>query len=383
MKGIDLSHGMAVVTVIGQRGLPAAAVGKKKIFFPAGEAGDLSLPWAGEKAAQLARKALYDGIFTVVDLVNPAHQAESVTVMIDPYLPPPELVILGGGHIAMPLAKLGKLLGYRVAVVDDRPDFASAARFPEADRVICSSFTGIREKLAFGPGSSVVIVTRGHQHDMDCLRQLVEHPLAYLGMIGSRRRIRLVRQQLIEEGFPGQALDTVHMPVGIDIGAQTPEEIAVSIAAELIKVRRGGGAASLSNCRTEPGARAKACEMPSSMDLEILRRAVASDGGDMPAALGTVIVTRGSTPRKAGARMLIYRDGRAFGTIGGGCGESEVRREALNVIDEGVPRLYRVALDADTAADEGMVCGGVMEVFIEPAVTLARILGGGDSSHAG
>lgn len=381
MKGIDLNLGIAVVTVIGQRGLAAGVVGKKKVYFPSGEAGDLSLPWVEEKAAYIARKAMFNGNFMVAELGNPAHQAESVTIMADPYLPPPELVILGGGHIALPLAKLGKLLGYRVAVVDDRPEFASASRFPEADRVICCSFDGIKEKLAFSPGSSVVVVTRGHRHDTDCLRQLVEHPLSYLGMIGSRRRIRLVRQQLIEEGFSAQRLDAVYMPVGLDIGAQTPEEIAVSIAAELIKARRGGRAASLSSRREEAGA--KSCEMPSSMDLEILKKAVNSAGGDLPAALATVISTRGSTPRKAGARMLVYRDGRTFGTIGGGCGESEVRREALNVIDEGVPRLYRVALDADTAADEGMVCGGVMEVFIEPAVTMARILGGGDSSHAG
>ncbi len=371
---IDLSRELVVITVIGQKGLEAGLVGQKKAYSASGEAGFLLLPWLEEKAAGLARSALESGVFKVVEIFHPGQPDRSATVMVDPYLPSPELVILGGGHIALPLSKLGKLLGYRVAVVDDRPEFASQARFPEADRVICCSFEAIAEKLDFGPRSSVVIVTRGHQHDLDCLRQVMAFPLAYLGMIGSRRRIRMVRQQLAEEGFPERRLDAVHMPIGLDIGAQTPEEIAVSIAAELIMDRRGGASRTLAS--GTPGAGDS--EMPSSRDWEILQRAVDSAGGEIPAALATVVRTRGSTPRKAGARMLVYRDGRSFGTIGGGCGESEVRREAFNVIDDSSPRLFRVALDADTAAAEGMVCGGLMEVFIDPADSMARLLGRGE-----
>ncbi len=380
VKEVDLSREMVLVTVIGQKGMDGGMVGKKKLFCPDGEAGELSLPWLEAGAARLARSALENGIFTVADLADPDQPDRSVTLMVDPYLPPPELVILGGGHIALPLAGLGKMLGYRVVVVDDRPDFASPARFPEADRVVCCSFAGVAEKLSFGSRSSVVIVTRGHQHDLDCLRQVIGRPLAYLGMIGSRRRIRLVRRQLVEEGFPEQQLDAVHMPIGLDIGAQTPEEIAVSIAAELIMERRGGSAQSL---RVHPpgagaGIAARDCELPSAGDREILQKAVNSARGEIPAALVTIARTRGSTPRKAGARMLVYRDGRTFGTIGGGCGESEVRREAFNAMDEGSPRIYKVALDADTAAAEGMACGGVMEVFIEPTGLLARVFGRGE-----
>lgn len=379
MSEIDLSRELVVITVIGQKGLDAGLVGQKKAYSATGEAGSLSLGWLEDKAAGLSRGAMENGIFTVAELFHPEQPNKSVTVMVDPYLPPSELVILGGGHIALPLSKLGKLLGYRVAVVDDRPEFASPARFPEVDRVICCSFATMTEKVSFGPRSSVVIVTRGHQHDLECLRRLVKFPLAYLGMVGSRRRIRMVRQQLAEEGCTENHLDVVHMPVGLDIGAQTPEEIAVSIAAELILERRGGSAHSLKGRPPGDGARAWDSEMPSSRDREILQRAVNSAGGEIPAALVTVVRTRGSTPRKAGARMLVYRDGHSFGTIGGGCGESEVRREAFNAMDDSSPRLYRVALDADTAAAEGMVCGGLMEVFIDPADSFGRLLGRGET----
>ncbi|MFZ5633308.1 MAG: XdhC family protein [Bacillota bacterium] len=362
MKGLDPGQELVIVTVIDQKGLPREIAGKKKVFSPAGEAGDLTLPWLEGEASRLAGDAMVTGNFKVVDLAAPGARDQAVTLMVEPYLLPSELIILGGGHIALPLVKLGKLLGYRVAVIDDRPEFASGARFPEADRVVCRSFDDIMKNLTPGPRSSVIIVTRGHRHDLDCLRQMLEYPLAYLGMIGSRRKIHAVRRQLIEEGFAEERIDRVHMPIGLDIGAQTPEEIAVSIAAELVRERRGGSAPSLG-----------ASEMPSALDREILIKAVNSAGGDMPAALATIVRTRGSTPRKAGARMLVYRDGRTFGTVGGGCGESEVRREAFNVIDEASPRLYKVSLDADTAAAGGMVCGGVMEIFIEPAESVAGV----------
>ncbi|MCL6610081.1 MAG: XdhC family protein [Peptococcaceae bacterium] len=373
---------MVLITVIGQKGMDSGLVGRKKVFYPDGEAGEIStLPWLEAGVSRLARDTLEKGVFTVADLTDPEQPDRSVTLMADPYLPPPELVILGGGHIALHLARVGKMLGYLVTVADDRPDFASPARFPEADRVVCCDFTRITERLTFGPRSSVVIVTRGHRHDLDCLRQVIGRPVAYLGMIGSRRKIRQVRQQLAEEGVPERQLDAVHMPIGLDIGAQTPAEIAVSIAAELIMERRGGAARPLRECPPGAGSGTAAgdSEMPSAVYREILKEAVKSSGGEVPAALATIVRTRGSTPRKAGARMLVYRDGRAVGTIGGGCGESGVRREAFNAMDEGTPRLYKVALDADTAAGEGMACGGAMEVFIEPAGMLAGVFGRGEN----
>lgn len=379
MKKIDLSRELAVVTVIGRKGLDRGLVGKKKVFFPGGESGRLPLPWLEAKAGELARAALESGNFTVADLADPVRPDSSATLMADPYLPLPELVILGGGHIALPLSTLGRLLGYRVVVADDRPEFASPGRFPGADRVICRSFDRIVEELSLGPRSSVVIVTRGHRHDLECLRMVIGHHLAYLGMIGSRRKIRVVRQQLEEEGIDPARLEAVHMPIGLDIGAQTPEEIAVSIAAEMVLERRGGSSSQLKNCSPGDRAPARSFEIPAAVDREILRAVAGQSGGGAPAVLATITRTRGSTPRKAGSKMLVYRDGRIIGTVGGGLGESQIRREAAIALEEGCPRTRTVSMNADAAAEEGMICGGVMEVFIDPAGSLAWLLGGGVS----
>lgn len=371
---------VAVVTVIGREGLPDNLLGQKLIFPFEGEGGtgNIELPWLADRVAELVKSRLPKGVFEVASFSNPVKPEQSATVMIDLYLPPPELVILGGGHIALPLVTIGRLLGYQVAVVDDRPDFASAKRFPEAERVICCDFANLEDVLTLGPQSSVLIVTRGHKHDLDCLRQAIKYPLAYLGMIGSRRRIHMVRRQLLEEGFDIERIDKVHMPVGLDIGAQTPEEVAVSIGAELIKVRRGGSAHSLKDGRSQTVPRLNVGEMTSAANKEILQQAIKAAQDNTPAALATIVKTGGSTPRKAGARMLVYRHGRTLGTIGGGCSESGIRLEAFNVIDQASPCLHKVSLNADIAAMEGMVCGGTMEVFVEPVSTFAEIFKDGE-----
>lgn len=168
-------------------------------------------------------------------------------IYLETFLPPPDLVIIGAGHVAQPVAQLGKLLGFTVTVIDDRPDFANADRFPTADRIICEAFVPAVRSLAVGPITYVVLVTRGHRHDMACLRELVEKPIAYLGMIGSRIRVDTVFRLLTEEdGIDPSHLTKVHAPIGLDLNARTPQEIAVAIAAELLKVRRGGTGESLS-----------------------------------------------------------------------------------------------------------------------------------------
>lgn len=166
-------------------------------------------------------------------------------VLLEPPPAPVELLILGGGHIAKPLAAIAHILGYRVTVVDDRPAFANSARFPGASQVICQDFGQALREIQIGPETFVVIVTRGHRHDHLCLRQVVTQPSAYVGMIGSRHRVRALMAQLQEEGIPAELLERVHSPIGLDIAAETPEEIAVSIIAELIKIHRGGKAQSM------------------------------------------------------------------------------------------------------------------------------------------
>ena len=161
--------------------------------------------------------------------------------------PVQELIIVGAGHIAQPLAHLGALLGFRVWVLDDRPDFATRERFPDAEHVLRADFDDPFRDAKLHARSHVLLVTRGHKYDYACLvRALrVDPPPAYIGMIGSRRRVRATYVQLLDEGFDRAQLDRIHAPVGLDVGAETPEEIAVSVAAELVKVRRGGTGASL------------------------------------------------------------------------------------------------------------------------------------------
>lgn len=376
---IDLQQGKTIVTVIGQENLSEDLLGLKIVLAneDTEKKGSLELPWLEEQAAQIVRANQFEGMFKVANMVNPAEPDQIVTLMIDPYSETSELIILGGGHIAVPLANIGNLLGYLVTVVDDRPNFMSPERFTGAYRSICCSFDDIEKNLSLGRACSVVIATRGHMNDMDCLRKVIKYPVAYLGMIGSRRKVKAIKEQLLDDGIDMEKIKKVHMPIGLDIGAQTPAEIAVSIAAEMIKERRGGSAGSLAEECALKVAHPNDCELPSASDRDALQDAIRAFQENIPAALVTIVATKGSTPRKAGARMLVYRDGRTLGTIGGGCcGESEVRLQAMNVIDDGMPRVHRISMTADVAAAEGMSCGGSLEVFIEPVTTFAGVFNG-------
>ncbi len=161
-------------------------------------------------------------------------------VMLEVHEPAATLVIVGGGHIGKALATIGDLCGFSVVVVDDRPDYANQERVPEADRVICGDFAEVLGELAIDANTYIVTVTRGHKHDEISLRQVAGSAAAYVGMIGSKRRVGAVLQHLIDEGLDAGAVRRVHTPIGLDIGAETPEEIAVAIMAEVVQVRRGG-----------------------------------------------------------------------------------------------------------------------------------------------
>jgi xanthine dehydrogenase accessory factor len=173
-------------------------------------------------------------------LVEERHTDAAVEIMVEVVEAPARLVVVGGGHIGRSLCKLGAEVGFSVTVIDDRPDYANRERFPEADHVICGEFEPALAELPVAGTTYIVLVTRGHKQDELSLRCLVGRPAAYLGMIGSKRRTGAVLQHLADDGFDPAALARVHTPIGLDIGAETPEEIAVSIIAEIIMVRRGG-----------------------------------------------------------------------------------------------------------------------------------------------
>lgn len=161
-------------------------------------------------------------------------------VFIEPILTPPALYIFGGGHISLPLARMGKLLGFKIAVIDDRFEFAHPDRFPEADTVLAEDFAKSFARLKIDKSSYIVIVTRGHQHDELVLEWAVGTSAKYIGMIGSKTKVKTIYAHLLAKGIAKEQLDGVHSPIGLEIEAQTPEEIAVSILAEVIKVRRSG-----------------------------------------------------------------------------------------------------------------------------------------------
>lgn len=274
-----------------------------------------------------------------------------VSFAAEPFYPKERLLILGGGHIALPLAFFCSETGFSVTVVDDRPDFANTGRFPSAEAVVCESFKKAIEKFKITAADYVVIITRGHRHDQTCLETLLNGTEPrYTGMIGSRRRVAAVKEALISQGFDRERIERVHTPIGLAIGAVTPEEIAVSILAEIIACKR---------LKQENDIRLRGC---SDVDFDVIR-ALASVGE--PASVVTIVLAKGSVPRGAGAKMLVFPDGRIVGSIGGGCSEAAVIGNARAIIGTGHYRLQTVDMTGDAAEDEGMVCGGIIKVLIE------------------
>lgn len=266
------------------------------------------------------------------------------------FYPKERLIILGGGHIALPLAEFAAKTGFEVIVGDDRPSFANKPRFPYAKEVLCDSFENMIRHIKVTRNDYIVIITRGHRHDMDCLRQLLSlGESKYLGMIGSKRRVRAVLDILIEEGYNQGRLNRICTPIGLSIDAVTPEEISISILAELI-------------LRKRRGSKHKKTTNQGDVDfyvLELLAKA------REPMCLVTVIDTKGSTPRGIGAKMLVYPTGLVKGSIGGGCSEAEILHKAVSMIGSGRYEVQLLDMTGDVAESEGMVCGGTMEVLLE------------------
>ncbi len=173
-------------------------------------------------------------------------------VFVEPLEPSPHLYIVGAGHISVCLARFAAEAGFRVHVLDDRQKFANAERFPAASEVIVEPIPEALARISWPSNAFVVIVTRGHRHDLDALRVLSGRPLRYIGMIGSRAKVRRIFDALVADGCAADWLGTVHAPVGLDIGAVTPAEIGVSILAEMIAVRNGRGS-NVSHKNAVPG----------------------------------------------------------------------------------------------------------------------------------
>jgi len=160
---------------------------------------------------------------------------------------PPKLIVVGAGHIAVPLVEMAKVLDFHVTVIDDRLLYANRERFPKADEVLVGDMAQTLKEMTITPSCYIVLITRGHAYDEPCLREIIHSEAKYIGMIGSKRRIKACFQRFRdEEKIAEEVIERVYAPVGLDIATETPAEIALAILGEVIKVRRGGRAASLS-----------------------------------------------------------------------------------------------------------------------------------------
>lgn len=163
-------------------------------------------------------------------------------ILLEPILGTDTLYLFGAGHISQAMAQIGQMLGFRIVVIDPRPEYNNRQRFPGAESLIAEEYESAFSKLEIDQNSYVIIYTSGHVIDEKCLQFAVGTPARYIGMIGSRKKAKEVKERLLAKGMPAAELERVRSPMGLEIGAETPEEIAISILAEVIRVKRTGNA---------------------------------------------------------------------------------------------------------------------------------------------
>lgn len=259
-------------------------------------------------------------------------------VFVELFRQNPQMIILGGGHVSCPVAHLGSMLGFHVTVMDDRPEFLTRERFPEADQLILGSFEELSEKIPLYENAYYVVVTRGHTGDSICARQILRRPYVYFGMIGSKTKVRLSREKLMREGFTEKELDTIHAPIGLPIGGQLPEEIAISIMAEIVQEKNR--------------------RYLSFADEKVEEAALSGKKGVML----TIVKKSGSSPRGMGSKMFLGEDGSSYGSIGGGSVEYEAMQHASVVTGT---ELVSYNLSVSDQRNLGMICGGNVDVLFE------------------
>jgi xanthine dehydrogenase accessory factor len=256
----------------------------------------------------------------------------------------PAAVICGGGHISLALCRILKLLDFHVTVIDDREEFANTQRFELADTVVCERFEQVFRTHRFDPGAYFVIVTRGHEFDYVCLQEISGLHSGYVGMIGSRGKVQKTMERLRQEdGVSEEWIASVKAPIGLSIGARTPEEIAVSIAAEMIEVKRRD-----------------------KREVEYLDQSIAEclESG-RTGVLMTVIEKKGSSPGKTGSRMFLDEGGIPCGTIGGGNLEHQALMDGWKCLSSRESGIVEYDLSSEAADRLGMICGGKIRVLFE------------------
>ena len=281
-------------------------------------------------------------------------EEEGERIFLEPFAEGRKLVICGGGHVALSLIRLGVMLDFAVTVIEDREEFAGRAREAGAHHVICRPFSDALDEMCGDLTTAFVIMTREHAHDVTCLRKILQKPYAYAGMMGSRSRTGQIREQMVREGYEERRVEQLHMPIGLPIGSRTPEEIAVSVMAELIQV--------MNSLDTGEGFPAGMCEELDDL-VKKEQQTAHTDTQEPSGVLAMIVEKSGEAPRRPGTKMLIRKDGSFLGTIGGGYAEAEILKKTKEMLREGCreSRLIRISMKKGT-----MQCGGEITVFLLP-----------------
>lgn len=256
---LEGEQAIVLATVIAADGPWRASIGRQMLVHEGGETiGNLMLPDAPAelmpRLVQAAQHAIVSGkpqienvrASLALDSSMAAQQATWAEIFIEPFVPRPVLLIAGAGHIAMPLAALAHQMNFAVSVTDDRVSFVNRERFPSAKQLLLGDIEAILRGYPITPRTHVVLVTRAHAHDVQGLRAIIDSPAAYIGMIGSQRRVWAVFKLLHQEGVPAEKLARVRAPIGLNLGGASPEEIALSIMAEIIMLRHDGSGRAMS-----------------------------------------------------------------------------------------------------------------------------------------
>ena len=274
-------------------------------------------------------------------------QLGDAQVFVERFAAVPQLVVCGGGHVAVAVVRFAKLLGLPVLAMDDREEYAGQLRSAGADTVLCAPFADALEKVSGGTETYFVVVTRAHAYDVVCLEQILKKPAAYVGMMGSRGRAALVRRQMIELGADTGRVEALYAPIGLSIGSQSAEEIALSILAQIVSIKN-------SRPQTEGFAPA------------LLEAMAQADASHTPAVLAVIAARHGSTPREVGAKMLVLPSGRTTGSVGGGIMEHRTILAAQEMLAGRAPAQQLCQFSADGKNDDAALaaCGGSMEVLL-------------------
>jgi len=259
----------------------------------------------------------------------------------------PKIVIVGGGHVGLAIAKLAGFIEFDAIVIDDRAEFVSQERFPQAKRYVEDVETALQRD--FGENVYYVIVTRGHKDDFRAVTAVLKKGYdRYLGMIGSKQKVAITMQKLRNLGYDEETIGKIHAPIGLKIGAITPEEIAVSIMAQIIEIKS-----------SYVGDRSQHNVFEA---LDQIQKGIIAE----QACIVTIIEKAGSSPRGVGSKMLVTETGKVFGTIGGGAIEYAAQKKAAQIAVSKEAAIKSYDLSAKDASELGMICGGQVKVLYEP-----------------